>query len=233
MELKKELFRYLEKLCSEQSLLVTNTCTLSPTEIRAGRPRHVCRHALLQPSDAHASGRAGSRSGQHRPHRGTAAYPLTATGKHVVVVKGVPGRDREPPSAARPQRCRPHGFRGDRQRRGRRRRLRLGGGWPLGPLELTDLWAWTSTREELRQPGMGALVEPRTPRTRWRAISPARVTSAATRGAASTSTTRTRARGSRYRELRLARIYDGTDEIQRKTIARNLLEGNVVIGELD
>ncbi|QYB06902.1 hypothetical protein I1A62_21705 [Rhodococcus sp. USK10] len=34
-----------------------------------------------------------------------------------------------------------------------------------------------------------------------------------------------------YRELRLARIYDGTDEIQRKTIARNLLEGNVVMGE--
>ncbi|KXF49982.1 acyl-CoA dehydrogenase [Rhodococcus sp. SC4] len=35
-----------------------------------------------------------------------------------------------------------------------------------------------------------------------------------------------------YRELRLARIYDGTDEIQRKTIARNLLKGNVVMGEL-
>lgn len=35
-----------------------------------------------------------------------------------------------------------------------------------------------------------------------------------------------------YRELRLARIYDGTDEIQRKTIARNLLKGNVVMGDL-
>ncbi|MFC9789740.1 acyl-CoA dehydrogenase family protein [Rhodococcus sp. NPDC127528] len=35
-----------------------------------------------------------------------------------------------------------------------------------------------------------------------------------------------------YRELRLARIYDGTDEIQRKTIARNLLRGHVVMGEL-
>ncbi|AKE88230.1 acyl-CoA dehydrogenase family protein [Rhodococcus aetherivorans] len=36
-----------------------------------------------------------------------------------------------------------------------------------------------------------------------------------------------------YRELRLARIYDGTDEIQRKTIARNLLRGHVIMGELD
>ncbi|MGH3517643.1 MAG: acyl-CoA dehydrogenase family protein [Haloechinothrix sp.] len=29
-----------------------------------------------------------------------------------------------------------------------------------------------------------------------------------------------------YRELRLARIYEGTDEIQRRTIARNLLKGH-------
>ncbi|WP_404314805.1 acyl-CoA dehydrogenase family protein [Prescottella equi] len=36
-----------------------------------------------------------------------------------------------------------------------------------------------------------------------------------------------------YRELRLARIFDGTDEIQRKTIARNLLRGHVLMGELD
>jgi alkylation response protein AidB-like acyl-CoA dehydrogenase len=34
-----------------------------------------------------------------------------------------------------------------------------------------------------------------------------------------------------YRELRLLRIYEGTDEIQRRTIARNLLKGNVRIGE--
>jgi acyl-CoA dehydrogenase len=33
-----------------------------------------------------------------------------------------------------------------------------------------------------------------------------------------------------YRELRLLRIYEGTDEIQRRTIARNLLKGNVRIG---
>lgn len=33
-----------------------------------------------------------------------------------------------------------------------------------------------------------------------------------------------------YRELRLLRIYEGTDEIQRRTIARNLLKGHVRIG---
>lgn len=34
-----------------------------------------------------------------------------------------------------------------------------------------------------------------------------------------------------YREARLWRIYDGTDEIQRLIISRNLLKGNVKIGE--
>jgi alkylation response protein AidB-like acyl-CoA dehydrogenase len=33
-----------------------------------------------------------------------------------------------------------------------------------------------------------------------------------------------------YRELRLLRIYEGTDEIQRRTIARNLLKGNIRVG---
>ena len=33
-----------------------------------------------------------------------------------------------------------------------------------------------------------------------------------------------------YRELRLLRIYEGTDEIQRRTIARNLLKGYVKVG---
>ena len=33
-----------------------------------------------------------------------------------------------------------------------------------------------------------------------------------------------------YRELRLLRIYEGTDEIQRRTIARNLLRGHVRLG---
>jgi alkylation response protein AidB-like acyl-CoA dehydrogenase len=32
-----------------------------------------------------------------------------------------------------------------------------------------------------------------------------------------------------YRELRLLRIYEGTDEIQRRTIARNLLRGHVSV----
>ncbi|TQS45756.1 acyl-CoA dehydrogenase family protein [Cryptosporangium phraense] len=32
-----------------------------------------------------------------------------------------------------------------------------------------------------------------------------------------------------YRELRLLRIYEGTDEIQRRTIARNVLKGHVAI----
>ncbi|MGI8613294.1 MAG: acyl-CoA dehydrogenase family protein [Nocardioidaceae bacterium] len=32
-----------------------------------------------------------------------------------------------------------------------------------------------------------------------------------------------------YRELRLLRIYEGTDEIQRQSIARNVLKGNVSI----
>ncbi len=35
-----------------------------------------------------------------------------------------------------------------------------------------------------------------------------------------------------YRELRLARIYEGTDEIQRRTIARNLLKGHAKLGEI-
>jgi acyl-CoA dehydrogenase len=35
-----------------------------------------------------------------------------------------------------------------------------------------------------------------------------------------------------YRELRLLRIYEGTDEIQRRTIARNLLRGHVKLGEI-
>ena len=34
-----------------------------------------------------------------------------------------------------------------------------------------------------------------------------------------------------YREARLWRIYDGTDEIQRIIISRNLLKGNVKIGQ--
>ncbi len=34
-----------------------------------------------------------------------------------------------------------------------------------------------------------------------------------------------------YREARLWRIYDGTDEIQRLIIARNLLKGNVKVGQ--
>ena len=33
-----------------------------------------------------------------------------------------------------------------------------------------------------------------------------------------------------YRELRLLRIYEGTDEIQRRTIARDLLKGYVKVG---
>ena len=32
-----------------------------------------------------------------------------------------------------------------------------------------------------------------------------------------------------YRELRLLRIFEGTDEIQRRTIARNLLKGHVSV----
>lgn len=35
-----------------------------------------------------------------------------------------------------------------------------------------------------------------------------------------------------YRELRLTRIFEGTDEIQRRTIARNLLKGHEKVGEL-
>ena len=34
-----------------------------------------------------------------------------------------------------------------------------------------------------------------------------------------------------YREARLWRIYDGTDEIQRLIISRNLLKGHVKIGQ--
>ncbi|WP_165922656.1 acyl-CoA dehydrogenase family protein [Pseudonocardia endophytica] len=33
-----------------------------------------------------------------------------------------------------------------------------------------------------------------------------------------------------YRELRVLRIYEGTDEIQRRTIARNLIRGHVALG---
>jgi alkylation response protein AidB-like acyl-CoA dehydrogenase len=33
-----------------------------------------------------------------------------------------------------------------------------------------------------------------------------------------------------YRELRLLRIFEGTDEIQRRTIARNLIKGHVRLG---
>lgn len=36
-----------------------------------------------------------------------------------------------------------------------------------------------------------------------------------------------------YRELRKYRIFEGTDEILRRTIARNLLKGHVKIGQLD
>jgi acyl-CoA dehydrogenase len=35
-----------------------------------------------------------------------------------------------------------------------------------------------------------------------------------------------------YRELRLLRIFEGTDEIQRRTIARNLLKGHVRLGTI-
>jgi acyl-CoA dehydrogenase len=33
-----------------------------------------------------------------------------------------------------------------------------------------------------------------------------------------------------YRDLRLLRIFEGTDEIQRRTIARDLLKGHVTVG---
>lgn len=36
-----------------------------------------------------------------------------------------------------------------------------------------------------------------------------------------------------YRDLRVLRIFEGTDEIQRATIARNLLNGKVQVGQLD
>ncbi|HEY8884265.1 MAG TPA: acyl-CoA dehydrogenase family protein, partial [Chloroflexota bacterium] len=36
-----------------------------------------------------------------------------------------------------------------------------------------------------------------------------------------------------YREVRLYRIYEGTDEIQKRAIARDLIEGRVRIGEWD
>jgi acyl-CoA dehydrogenase len=36
-----------------------------------------------------------------------------------------------------------------------------------------------------------------------------------------------------YREVRLYRIYEGTDEIQKRSIARNLIEGRVRLGEWD
>jgi acyl-CoA dehydrogenase len=36
-----------------------------------------------------------------------------------------------------------------------------------------------------------------------------------------------------YREVRLYRIYEGTDEIQKRSIAKNLLSGAVRIGEWD
>ncbi len=35
-----------------------------------------------------------------------------------------------------------------------------------------------------------------------------------------------------YRELRLLRIFEGTDEIQRRTIARNLFKGHVTLGSI-
>ena len=35
-----------------------------------------------------------------------------------------------------------------------------------------------------------------------------------------------------YREMRVWRIFEGTDEIQRHIISRNLLKGNVKVGEL-
>jgi alkylation response protein AidB-like acyl-CoA dehydrogenase len=35
-----------------------------------------------------------------------------------------------------------------------------------------------------------------------------------------------------YRELRLLRIFEGTDEIQRRTIARNLLKGHAKLGQI-
>jgi alkylation response protein AidB-like acyl-CoA dehydrogenase len=38
--------------------------------------------------------------------------------------------------------------------------------------------------------------------------------------------------GRTYRELRLLRIFEGTNEIQRRTIARNLLKGHVKLGEI-
>jgi acyl-CoA dehydrogenase len=36
-----------------------------------------------------------------------------------------------------------------------------------------------------------------------------------------------------YREVRLYRIYEGTDEIQKRSIAKNLISGQVRIGEWD
>jgi alkylation response protein AidB-like acyl-CoA dehydrogenase len=35
-----------------------------------------------------------------------------------------------------------------------------------------------------------------------------------------------------YRDLRVLRIFEGTDEIQRRTIARNLLKGHVALGAI-
>jgi alkylation response protein AidB-like acyl-CoA dehydrogenase len=35
-----------------------------------------------------------------------------------------------------------------------------------------------------------------------------------------------------YRELRLLRIFEGTDEIQKRTIARNLIKGYAKVSEI-
>ena len=141
LQVKQALFESLEKICSEESLLVTNTSTLSPTEIASvladpGRSAGV--HFFNPPTRMRLVELIPGQT--TRP--GTTQLLrdwLQATGKHVVLVNESPGgivsrlqllvRNEAARMLAE----------GVASAEDIDAAMRLGAGWPLGPLELIDL----------------------------------------------------------------------------------------------
>ncbi len=142
LELKRELFGRLARICGPDAVLATNTSSLSVTAIAAGVPTPGARRrdALLQPAGADEAGRG-------RRRRATAEAAAR-------------GRDRArradgPHAGPRRRRDRVHRQPRARGRSGSRRcgcsatrvadhatstaSCRLGGGFRMGPFELMDL----------------------------------------------------------------------------------------------
>ena len=68
-DLKRELFAELSRVCADDTVLATNTCSIPVTSLAgaAAQPGERRRHALLQPAAADGAARGDSRRSDRRP----------------------------------------------------------------------------------------------------------------------------------------------------------------------